>query len=162
MYYNWTTPCVETPEMNTSFTLDQQLRRDCHVLGKFDDSFVLLLNNALYPWFILVPVTSATEFHKVDAQQQLKLLTQINRLSTYIENHFEVSKLNTACIGNIVRQLHIHIIGRHTNDPCWPGVVWGSQQTQTYSTEEVKGIQASLLTFIGADFVIIDSKKNPE
>ncbi|HEY9052765.1 MAG TPA: HIT domain-containing protein, partial [Gammaproteobacteria bacterium] len=107
----------------TNFSLHPQLEKDCHILGKLDLCHILLLNNALVPWFILVPETSITEFHKLEQQQQHLLLAEINRISGFIENNFDVTKLNTATIGNIVRQMHIHIIGRHEKDFAWPGVV---------------------------------------
>ncbi len=128
------------------FSIHQQLRNDCHLMGKIQNSFVLLLDNALYPWFILVPETDVTEFHHLEQSQQQQVLEQMNQLSVFIENHFPVHKINTACIGNLVRQLHIHIIGRHREDPCWPGVVWGDQRKQAYDPARVHRIQQQLQT----------------
>jgi diadenosine tetraphosphate (Ap4A) HIT family hydrolase len=135
------------------FELDKQLLQDCHVLGQLDSSYVLLMDNALFPWFILVPQTMLTEFHHIDAPQQRQLLEQMNRLSEFIEQHFSISKLNTACIGNIVRQLHIHLVGRRETDSCWPGVVWGRAQRQAYPLNEVQRISGLLQQTLGSDFI---------
>ncbi len=128
------------------FELDARLAGDCLILGKLDCSLLLLMNNALVPWFILVPVTQATEIYQLPGEQQLQLLQEINLLSDYINNAFSIEKLNVAAIGNIVKQLHVHIVGRHSSDYCWPGVVWGSQQSEPYSDMEIERIKASLKT----------------
>ena len=137
-----------------SFSIDKKLRQDCYLLGELQNSSLLLLNNSLYPWFIIVPHTGCTEFHQLESRQQLTLLDDINLVSRLVENHFDVSKLNTACIGNIVRQLHIHIIGRHENDPCWPGVVWGTDKSQAYTADQVKDIRAHTAVFCGDRFKV--------
>lgn len=124
----------------TAFNLHPQLVKDCHILGKLELCHILLLNNTLAPWFILVPETSITEFHKLEPTTQQQLLKEINLVSTFIENNFEITKLNTATIGNIVRQMHIHIIGRHEKDYCWPGVVWGRPEKESYKLERVHEI----------------------
>lgn len=126
------------------FKLDSRLARDCHVLGKLDGSYLLLMDNVLYPWLILVPETTQTQFHRLASGQQQQLLEQMNQLCRFIENHFQVSKLNTGCIGNIVSQLHIHMVGRHQADACWPGVVWGQADKQAYPLDEVQRISQLL------------------
>jgi len=118
------------------FTLDTRLQNDCHILGKMGLSHLLLMNNAHFPWFILVPETDVVELCDLDPDSQRVLLDEINRLSRFIKDHFPIDKLNVAAIGNVVKQLHIHVIGRRTDDPCWPGVVWGSGQSKPYSEKE--------------------------
>ncbi len=122
-----------------SFQLDNRLEKDCYVLGKLHSSYLLLLNNVNVPWFILVPQTTEIEFHKLENSMQLKLIEQIKLVSNFIESQFEVTKINTATIGNIVRQMHIHIVGRHESDPYWPGVVWG-QPSEPYSLDQAETI----------------------
>ena len=136
----------------TSFSLHPQLETDCHILGKLDLCHILLLNNSLVPWFILVPETSITEFHLLEQQQQHLLLSEINHISGFIENNFEITKLNTATIGNIVRQMHIHIIGRHENDYCWPGVVWGRTESKPYNMSDVLDITTLAESYLGPQF----------
>ena len=129
----------------SDFKLDPQLDKDCFVLGQLKTSRLLLLNNALVPWFILVPDTSATEIYELPHTQQLALLEEINLLSSYLKQNFATDKLNIAAIGNIVNQLHVHVVGRHVDDFCWPSVVWGADGNQAYSDEEVNAIQSQLV-----------------
>lgn len=121
------------------FKLDEQLAKGSFILGELDTSLLLLMNNKVVPWFILVPqVVEVTELYELDSDTQLSLLSEINQLSRFIKKQFIVDKLNVAAIGNIVKQLHIHVIARTENDYCWPGVVWGTDFDETYSEEEVK------------------------
>jgi diadenosine tetraphosphate (Ap4A) HIT family hydrolase len=124
----------------TEFKLNERLKNDCFVLGRLKFSQLLLLNNSLVPWFILVPETNVFEFYELDIETQHLVLEEINELSNYIKEEFIVDKLNIATIGNIVQQLHIHVIGRSENDYCWPGVVWGAEGKQEYSEIEVANI----------------------
>ena len=128
------------------FELDARLANDCLLLGKLDCSLLLLMNNSLLPWFILVPVTQATEIYQMQKEQQLQLLEEINLLSGFINSEFSIEKLNVAAIGNIVKQLHVHVVGRHSSDYCWPGVVWGADQSEPYSDAEIARIRRSLKT----------------
>lgn len=127
----------------TDFNLAPQLQRDCHVLAESDSSFLLLLDNALYPWFLIVPKTQYTEMYQLDAKMQQQLLLQSNALSRFIEQQFNPDKLNVAAIGNVVSQLHMHHIARYKTDDCWPGVVWGQCQTQSYQAEQLEVIRAA-------------------
>lgn len=63
-----------------------------------------------------------------------------NILALFIESVFEVEKMNIASIGNVVSQLHIHVVGRHHNDPCWPNVVWGCSKFETYTADRLSSI----------------------
>ena len=136
----------------TRFTIDARLRNDCHVLGYLDDCHVLLMNNAELPWFILVPETEHTEFHHLETSHQQQLLAQMNQIANFIEQHFRVDKLNTACIGNIVNQLHVHIVGRRQSDPYWPGVVWGCEKTRSYAAKDISHVTELLLDTPGLGF----------
>lgn len=117
--------------------LHPQLEKDTHKLGNTGLCQVLLHTNAHFPWIILVPDTDETEFYKLDTDTQIQLLEDINNSAHFIENNFNVDKMNIATIGNIVSQLHFHIIGRSKNDPCWPGVVWGCEQHKSYTQPEI-------------------------
>lgn len=128
----------------TEFKLDPRLNNDCFTLGKMQTSRLLLMNNALVPWFILVPEVEVTEIYQLDNETQQQLLAEINQLSEFITQEYVTDKLNVAAIGNIVNQLHVHIVGRTKNDFCWPNVVWGTDQKKTYSGHEVKNITQKL------------------
>jgi diadenosine tetraphosphate (Ap4A) HIT family hydrolase len=107
------------------FKIDERLIANCNVLQEQDEISFLLHNNADVLWFILIPHTDAVEFYQLSVQQQHNLCAQINRISELINNNFQFDKLNVATIGNVVSQMHIHIIARRKDDPYWPGVVWG-------------------------------------
>ncbi len=136
------------------FILDSRLEKDCVALGKINGFILLLLNNSLVTWFILVPEVEETELYELDKETQLNLLETVNNISKFIKIEFKVDKLNVAAIGNIVRQLHIHIVGRTESDFCWPGVVWGAEDKKRYSKKEIKEIVTKLSEKINGDFVM--------
>ncbi|MDX8388997.1 MAG: HIT family protein [Mariprofundaceae bacterium] len=124
--------------------LDPQLKNDSHFLGSTGTSTLLLSKNALYPWFILVPHTQKNELHELDMRTQIALLSEVNMLSAFVKAYFSADKINVATLGNIVKQLHIHIIGRNTTDACWPGVVWGTQEKKSYSGNQLQQLTDNL------------------
>lgn len=132
----------------SEFILDSRLENDCFILHDSEQFFVLLMNNCLVPWFILVPKTSKTEWFELDEPMQKVINTQINQLSEFIKTEYSVDKLNIAAIGNIVSQMHIHVIGRYKTDAYWPGVVWGAEQKETYNEENVKEIKIKLKSIL--------------
>lgn len=136
-----------------AFSLDQRLAADCHRLGRLGDAELLLMDNAHFPWLILVPHCNHFEFYELDFSQQQALLVSINALSGFIKQQFSSDKLNIATIGNIVSQLHIHIIGRSHNDLCWPGVVWGTSHRSPYPASDVQRISAALSERLGNTFI---------
>ncbi len=127
-----------------SFTLDPRLANDCIILGEMRLSLLLLLNNALVPWFILVPRRTPLEIFELDREDQETLLEEINLLSGFVKGLSGVEKLNVAAIGNIVKQLHVHVIGRNSQDFCWPNVVWGRSEKTAYADKEIREIRESL------------------
>ncbi|MDX2505756.1 MAG: HIT family protein [Gammaproteobacteria bacterium] len=130
------------------FKLDPRLQKDCFILSESEQFFVLLMNNSLVPWFILVPKTNQTELFQLDELMQTKVLALSNQIAKFISDEFKTDKLNMAAIGNIVSQLHIHIIGRYKSDAYWPGVVWGGSEKSAYSLAEVERIKIQLLNIL--------------
>lgn len=139
--------------MPSNFILDSRLKNDCHILGKLDNTLLLLMDNALVPWFILVPQTDVTEFHELQHEAQLQLLEQINLISSFLKQGLSVDKVNVAAIGNIVRQMHIHVVGRTEGDYCWPNVVWGAEGGRPYSDSELQEISASIQEVFANKFI---------
>ncbi len=137
----------------SDFILDSRLESDCHILGRLDTTLLLLMDNSLAPWFILVPMVEVIELHQMERDAQLLELEHINLLSAYLKDEFSVDKVNVAAIGNIVRQLHIHVVGRSEQDYCWPSVVWGAEGRKAYSQSEVQAIAASIQERLGGAFV---------
>ena len=123
------------------FVLDPRLANDGILLGALDLSLLLLMNNALVPWFILVPRTDQTELFLLPEPQRRTLREETDLLSRFVDDNFSPDKLNVAAIGNIVRQMHIHVVGRFVGDYCWPGVVWGDSRREPYEATEVERIK---------------------
>lgn len=115
------------------FVLDPRLQQDCVVLGDLPLSILLLMNDARFPWFILVPRVTVVELHALEASEYATLGVEMRRVSYFVQTAFDTDKLNVAAIGNMVRQLHVHIVGRRVDDLCWPGVVWGCSGREPYS-----------------------------
>ncbi len=132
----------------TPFKLDERLNNDSFILSESEQFYLLLMNNALVPWFILVPKTDKTELYELDHLQQRQVMSLINRLSDFIRQEYPIDKLNIASIGNIVNQLHIHIIGRYKTDAYWPGVVWGAEQKKQYKQKNVNNLKMKLKSIL--------------
>jgi|LGOV01.1.fsa_nt_gb diadenosine tetraphosphate (Ap4A) HIT family hydrolase len=130
----------------TTFSLNQHLDNDCITLGTFGRSHLLLFNNSLVPWFILVPETEGCEIFDMKPDEQTIIFDEINQLGRFVAREFNTDKVNTAAIGNIVRQLHIHVVGRYEDDYCWPNVVWGNTEKKSYTTAEIQSIIIRLTT----------------
>jgi len=124
--------------------LHPQLAADCYLLGTVKTSVLLLHKNALIPWFILVPDTDKNEVYKLSAEQQQSIQLEINTLAAFTEAYFNSDKLNIASIGNIVPQLHIHIISRKITDFCWPSPIWGSTEFSEYTPQQLQAIKLAL------------------
>ena len=132
----------------TNIALDERLQRDCYIMGKWHNNLLLLMDNALLPWLILVPESQETEFYHLPQLQQQDILNKINQLSKILIEDFGAKKLNIATIGNIVSQLHIHVIGRSPEDHCWPSVVWGNYERTPYTQEHLLQISSRLQSLI--------------
>ena len=131
-----------------SFKLDPRLQNDCFIMNDSEQFFILLMNNSLVPWFILVPKTDKTELYELDKDTQAAIQDKINLLSEFIKQEYQVDKLNIAAIGNIVQQMHVHIIGRYKSDAYWPGVVWGGSEKETYDKKNVVQIKMKLKSIL--------------
>ncbi|MBE9526741.1 MAG: HIT family protein [Proteobacteria bacterium] len=127
-----------------TFKLDSRLANDCIMVSESEQFCLLLMDNSLVSWFILVPKIDKTELYLLDEALQSQIFEKINLLSRILINDFKADKLNVASIGNIVEQLHIHVVGRYQSDPYWPGVVWGESKKKAYTAKEVKKIKIQL------------------
>jgi diadenosine tetraphosphate (Ap4A) HIT family hydrolase len=126
-----------------SFQLHPRLAAGSFALGRIAGCHLLLKNNALYPWFLLVPETDVEDLHQLPAAQYAAVCEAIRQVSAFIETRFAPEKLNVACIGNQVRQMHIHLVGRTLTDPAWPGTVWASDEKQPYTEEAADAIRTA-------------------
>ena len=125
--------------------LHPQLLEDCLVLGCFPLCRLLLMKDANYPWFILVPDRDdLSEIHHLSEEDQLQLIKESAFLSAVLEEVFRADKINIASLGNMVPQLHVHHVVRYKDDMAWPSPVWGKHPAREY-TEELLGTIANKL-----------------
>jgi diadenosine tetraphosphate (Ap4A) HIT family hydrolase len=127
------------------FELHPRLAADTYHIGELDFCRLLLMNDSRFPWCILVPrQTGLRELHQIPLQNQTELLSDINRVSLALASRHHVAKLNIGALGNLVPQLHIHVIGRHQQDAAWPAPVWGHGQATPYEEEEASRLIEAL------------------
>ena len=118
------------------FELHPQLAADTQPVARFPLCDVLLMDNANHPWLILVPrVPEAVELIDLDENQQVELMREVARASRVLQAVFQPHKLNVAALGNLVKQLHVHVIARFEDDIAWPRPVWGSADAKPYTPE---------------------------
>jgi diadenosine tetraphosphate (Ap4A) HIT family hydrolase len=118
-----------------------QLKNDCLTLGHLDLCHLLLVLDANYPWFILVPDREdITEIHQLDETDQQQLMRESVLLSRVLETVFSPDKLNIASLGNMVPQCHVHHIVRYRTDAAWPAPVWGRVPVKHYSEEALMSV----------------------
>ena len=111
----------------SDFLLDPRLAADSHFIADGPLSQIRLMDDARYPWLLLVPrVADIAEWIELDGNQQRLLLAEINQAGQLVRADAGVEKLNIGALGNVVRQFHVHLVGRHAGDPAWPGPVWGN------------------------------------
>ena len=116
-----------------TFQLDSQLAADTIPVGDLALSSVLLLDDARFPWFVLVPRrTGATEITDLAEADAALLMGEIRTATRVMLNHAKPDKVNLGALGNVVAQLHVHVVGRFRSDPAWPGPVWGHGARQPY------------------------------
>lgn len=129
------------------FNLHPQLDADAYFVCDLTLCRVLLMNDARFPWLILVPLREAMcELTDLSLDDQNLLLADINQAARTLQALYKPDKLNIAALGNVVPQLHIHIIARFTHDVAWPKPVWGMGIREVYGDRavEVEKISAAL------------------
>ena len=122
--------------MGYGSTLHKALARDTVEIVRWPLCRVLLMNDSRYPWLILVPAQlNLTEMHDLNSADQTVLMSEITRASQALTVLYAPDKINVGALGNMVPQLHIHVIARFRSDDGWPGPVWGAYPAIPYKTE---------------------------
>ena len=131
--------------MSDPFQLDPRLAADTFLVGETPLSQVLLMNDARYPWLILVPRRSdVTEPFELSEADQAQLWQESMRLGGAMKAHFAADKLNIAALGNQGAQLHVHHIVRFHVDAAWPGPVWGVGSAVAYEEAAAERLMQDL------------------
>lgn len=129
--------------------LDPRLADDTHPVAALELCELRLMDDANYPWLVLVPrVPEAVELLELDAAQRHRLTDEIDLAGRALRALFRPHKLNVAALGNLVPQLHVHVIARYREDPAWPAPVWGRVAARPYPpealVERIAALQAAL------------------
>ena len=116
------------------FSLNSRLKADTIKIAAFELSELLLMNDKNYPWFILVPRRdNISEIFQLNDQDQTQLYKEISYIAEILQKFYLADKVNIGALGNMVPQLHIHVIMRFKNDIAWPKPVWGLVEAIKYS-----------------------------
>lgn len=124
------------------FVLDSRLQQDSLVLGEFALCQLLLSKDANYPWFILVPKRAeVSELFDLDVHEQQQLWQETTLLAEALKASYGADKMNVATLGNVVSQLHMHVIVRRRDDAAWPAPVWGKFPPVAYTDAQLQALR---------------------
>jgi diadenosine tetraphosphate (Ap4A) HIT family hydrolase len=127
------------------FTLHPTLARDTVEVARLPLCRVLLMKDRRFPWLILVPErASVREIHELPAGDRGTLIEEIAWAGEALARLFQPDKLNVGALGNVVPQLHVHVVARSAADPAWPGPVWGSGAAIPYPDDELEELRELL------------------
>ena len=131
----------------SDFVLDPRLQTDAHWVLDAPLSRLLLMNDARWPWLILVPRRAGLrELLELDARERTQCLAELDACAAWLRTQPQFHKLNIGALGNVVAQLHIHVIGRWPGDPAWPAPVWGVPGRVGYTEQALPALLDSVRT----------------
>lgn len=132
--------------MTAAFELHPQLLADTHFVRDLELSRVLLMDDARYAWLILVPRRAGMrDWIDLPHAEQHRLLDEVELASRALRATARADKLNVAALGNLVPQLHVHVVARHAGDAAWPKPVWGVGERVPYPADQLAARTAALL-----------------
>ncbi|WP_312798667.1 HIT family protein [Tianweitania sp.] len=134
---------MDTPHHTAGFALDARLEADSEHVMWLSLCELRLMNDSRWPWLILIPQRQKiAEVHDLTPLDQTMLTFETNMVAEGLKKLTACEKINTGALGNIVRQLHVHVIARNTGDPAWPGPVWGHGLREPYRREALHEFSA--------------------
>ncbi|MBT2773770.1 HIT domain-containing protein [Halomonas sp. ISL-60] len=132
-----------------NFELDERLAADTLPIADLPLSRLLLMNDARYPWVILVPRhASISEVFELSAHDQQQLWREATQLGNAMKATLGGDKVNIATLGNVVSQLHVHVVIRRHGDATWPAPVWGNGSAKPYDLDGQAQLRDQLLALI--------------
>jgi diadenosine tetraphosphate (Ap4A) HIT family hydrolase len=138
--------------MSDAFTLHPRLEKDTAAVGDLPLSRILVMNDANFPWLILVPRRdNVSEIIELAEHEQATLMSEIGCVATALKTLTACDKLNIGAIGNVVPQLHVHVVARHRGDVVWPKPVWGNAAPLDYDERALAGFVERVRGAIGLD-----------
>ena len=121
------------------FQLDSKLEADTYLIGDIGLCRLLLMDDSRFPWLIMVPRRpNIEELHDLTPLDQTVLAFEITQTSEMLKDLTDCTKINVGALGNMVRQLHIHVIARNEDDAAWPGPVWGAGEREVYARDQAE------------------------
>ncbi len=135
----------------SAFQLDERLGRDSDLLVRLGLCQLRLMNDGRWPWLILVPERAdMSELYDLPMLDQQALTIEVNMVAAALRTITGAEKINVGALGNIVRQLHIHVVARKTGDANWPGPVWGFGTAEPYDDQSRAALTSKLLEALSA------------
>jgi diadenosine tetraphosphate (Ap4A) HIT family hydrolase len=136
---------MNTEDLKSEFILHPQLKNDTFFIGSLPLCDLRLMNDSRYPWLILIPrVPEVTDMTDLSAEERAKLTEEINYAAAILKAYYDPDRLNIAMLGNVVPQLHCHLVARFETDFAWPKPVWGPGEAVPYTKEEREKVIALL------------------
>jgi diadenosine tetraphosphate (Ap4A) HIT family hydrolase len=130
------------------FKIDPELEKNSYLIAELELSKLFLKNDKENPWFVLVPQkTNAEELIDLNHEEQCMLMEEVTMVSNFLVNYYRPHKINVGSLGNIVRQLHIHVIARYGNDRAWPNAIWGTLPNHYFDDIELENIKSNFQEF---------------
>lgn len=137
------------------FQLDEQLAKDTIPIATLPLCQLLMMNDAHYPWFILVPQrVGASEIFLLNETDQQQFLKESSWLAAALQNAFNPIKINIAALGNVVRQLHIHHVARFESDAAWPAPIWGKVPPQAMDAASIENRISQLKQHVNSSLAV--------
>lgn len=133
------------PGLKAGFSLDARLEADSEPLMWLGLCELRIKNDRRWPWLILVPQRPGfEEVHDLSPLDQAMLTFEVNMVAQALKRTTACTKINTGALGNIVRQLHVHVVARSEGDPGWPGPVWGHGTREPYKNSDLHRFAQSI------------------
>lgn len=129
----------------STFSLHPRLIEDTVFVADLKLCRMVIMNDSNYPWFILVPRRNdIKELYQLSKEDRSQLVSETDEIAKKLSNHFQATKMNVAALGNIVSQLHVHVIVRRENDATWPNPIWNGVPFTFYNEKKLATIVADV------------------
>ena len=131
------------------FRVDPELEKNSYLISEMELSKLYIKNDKENPWFVLVPRKAKTyELVDLSHEQQCILMEEVTIVSEFLKNYYRPTKINIGVLGNIVRQLHVHVLARFENDRAWPQALWGTTPEVLFTDDELENIKSNFQNFV--------------
>jgi diadenosine tetraphosphate (Ap4A) HIT family hydrolase len=131
-----------------AFSVDPALEENSFFIAEMELSRLYVKNDKENPWFVLVPrKNNVSELVDLKHEDQTLLMEELTIVSEFLKTYYQPTKINIGALGNIVRQLHIHIIARYESDRAWPQALWGTTPSLFFESMELENIKSNFLEF---------------